>query len=140
MSLNSYENAALSFSLCADFPAVFAGPSVFPPCSAIAARMFGISKYCVAAKAIAGISTMVAISAGHGLAAFGAGAGAGVAVSGSCLAIRRSALEVDDFVEHVVGDRDDARSRLEAALRGDQVRKLLAQIDVRLFERADFDP
>src|SRR5215211_3567181 len=48
----------------------------------------------------------------------------------------RLALEVDELLEQVVRRRDHARVGLEAALRGDHVRELGREVDVRHLDRA----
>ena len=44
--------------------------------------------------------------------------------------------DVDQVLEHLVAGGNDARGRLEAALRKDDVGELLGQVDVRGLERA----
>ena len=66
---------------------------------------------------------------------FGTRAGAG---AGSCW-MRRSALDVDELLEDLVGGGDDARAGLEAALGEDQVGELAGQVDVRHLDRAGDD-
>jgi hypothetical protein len=47
------------------------------------------------------------------------------------------ALEVDELLQDLVGGRDDAGVRLQAALRDDEVGELLREVDVRHLEDAD---
>src|SRR3954464_1753251 len=46
------------------------------------------------------------------------------------------AVEVDQVLQHLVGGRDDARVGLEATLRGDHVRELGREVDVRHLDGA----
>src|SRR5690606_33554131 len=50
--------------------------------------------------------------------------------------VPRSATQVDDFLEHLVGSGDDAGVALEAALGDDQPGELLGEVDVRHLEGA----
>src|SRR5687768_8676677 len=52
---------------------------------------------------------------------------------------RRSTLDVDQLLQHLVGGGDRLRVRRERALVLDQADELLGQIDVGLFERARRD-
>ena len=47
----------------------------------------------------------------------------------------KSALHVDDRLEHLVADRDDLGVRLEAALRDDHIGELVRDVNVRHLER-----
>src|SRR5262245_11296322 len=101
----------------------------------------------VVAKASAGMSTTVTMSGNHALKppdpdAASAWPAALASPSGfpsaflSDIANQRSALQVDQFLEHLIAGGDDARVGLVSPLRGNQVGQLRRQIDVGQFQRA----
>src|SRR5687768_12845672 len=97
--------------------------------------------------AISGMNGLIPPGSGAAAAA-GAAAGASLlAPAGALVFSTRLAMvlgiflpfEIYNFLEHFVARGDDARIRLEAGLRGGQVREFIAQIHVRHVERLRFD-
>src|SRR5882672_4408435 len=104
----------------------------------------------VVVKASAGMSTMVTSSGIQALRppeppwlaspAAALASPSGLAPSAFLSDIVESALQVHQFLEHLIAGGDDARVGLVGALCGNEVRELGGEIDVGEFERPGLNP